>query len=118
MRIHRINPHSTRIETTEQTDDEVATMTAPSGRSLLDDLQAGEAVFMGGFWLFGDTVMTAHGMYPASALEIKAGFTPRSGEPGSCDAHWIEMRQLTKRGVAIDLVGIEAQMTGVAGALQ
>jgi hypothetical protein len=118
MIIHRINPESTRIETTEQEEAEVAATMLPSGKDLLSELLAGEAVFLGGFWLFGDSVMTANGMMPTAMLEIKAGISPRSGLPGSCDAHWIEMRQLVKRGVAIDLVGIEVNASGSAGSLQ
>ena len=113
MIVHSIDPTSQRI----------LTATVPDGAlssAQLAILARHEPVHIADRWIFGPLVNTTEGPVPHDRLEFRAGITPRSGEPGSCDARWIEARfkgqeRLVMRAVDVLAHGVEVKMQQEAG---
>jgi len=118
MIIHRINHASTQIETSDVPETDLQPiLIGDQGATLLSVITSGQAAFVDGHWMFGEQVMTIHGLQPAALLEIKAGFQPHNGSNGNCDAHWIEIRQLVHRSAAAIGRPLTREMSGGAGQL-
>ena len=81
-------------------------------------VEAGEAVYAAGRWVFGAELMTTDGRLPVSELRVFAGFDPRSGDPGDCDVNWLAAYRggrLVKRAVCVDATGIMMKAQQTAG---
>lgn len=77
----------------------------------------GHSVFLGGRWIFPETLFTTRGMIPVDQLELRAGCDKAQTNKDS-DAHWFEAwadGELVKRAACVEARGIEISALGIAG---